>query len=259
MARFCVKHGLHIQEAGETLKRAFEKAARDHFREHGEKMNVSRLSVCTGLQRKDIIRLQQEADTQDQAVSTQDNLLCRIATRWSEQEKYKKKELEAQGAGEPSFAQLVLEESSDLHSGTLLFRMQQLGMVKITSSGKIKLLRATLPTLPAPKTALNNLSLELRDHIASVEHNLSSTSLKNHHAYTVFDAIPESVVPVVSKFIYEQAQQVHTVVRKFLSLHDLDIAEQGSSKCRAEKRMRVSYGSYAAITQMTTEAREGDS
>src|SRR5262245_55326608 len=57
LADLCIKHSFFIQDVFEALKIAFIQAAQDELRSKSEKINVSRLSITTGLRRREVNRL----------------------------------------------------------------------------------------------------------------------------------------------------------------------------------------------------------
>ena len=56
IAKFCLRHTLSIQDLIESAKIAFIEVADAEIRKKGDKVNTSRISLVTGLHRKDVIR-----------------------------------------------------------------------------------------------------------------------------------------------------------------------------------------------------------
>jgi len=65
VARFCLKHGTGIQEFLEAAKHSFVAQAAAEIEKSGDKANVSRISIITGIHRRDVMRIYDQGEARE--------------------------------------------------------------------------------------------------------------------------------------------------------------------------------------------------
>jgi hypothetical protein len=234
LARLCLKHAIGVQQAIEALKKAFIDCAAQSIQKAGHKVNVSRLSIATGLHRRDVIRLIEQDGHTEQAMHP----LSRIIAAWETLPEYITKQGKARvlkhEGNNSEFNLLVRSVTSDLHPGTVLFQLEQMGAVEKTTHG-IKLLSASENIKNDPLKAYQLLSKDMQDLPQVVEDNMiGDRALPHLHARTEYDNILAKALPKIEAWLLQEGSLFHQKARNFISQFDQDLYPQklGKAQCR---------------------------
>lgn len=155
IARLCVGRGVLFAEVVERLKAQFVAAAETHI---AGKRTDSRISVMTGLQRRDIARLR-GMDVEVPKV----NHLSRLVARWV-----------AQGGDDltrAEFDALALDVRRDVHPATMLAQLVDAGTVVITSAG-VQLREHSYQPLPGTEAQMDYLARNGGDFLSAATANI---------------------------------------------------------------------------------------
>lgn len=241
LAKFCLKRSLSIQDMIESVKIAFLHAAADELKVQGEKVNMSRLSAITGLQRRAVVRIFREGETKESP-----NLTIRVIGQWQRDEKF------LTDAGQPrtltyegdnsEFRKLVHTVSSELHPRSVLVDLERIGAVKLTKDG-VKLVTKTYVPRKNSLDLFRLLADDMDDLISAVMDNseFENRDRPNVHLKTHFDNVPAEDLPKIRKWLSKHAYFFHRKAEKFLSQHDLDIKPNKLKKGGA----RVAIGFFS--------------
>ena len=178
LARLFLEQGLVFPTAEELLKAAYIRVAEAEFGLAGAPPSDSRISVLSGVHRKDVRRLRGTPAGQprgDVALP----FASEVVTRWVSDRRYRT----ARGAPrvlprsaappDPSFDALVESISTDVRPKVLLDELLRLGVVRLTPERDVELLMgAFVPQKNRPQR-LFFLGRNLHDHIAACVHNLA--------------------------------------------------------------------------------------
>lgn len=225
IVRFCFRHSIAVQEIVETLKSTLIKVAGQMLEEQGEKVNVSRLSVITGLHRRDVIRLfkADTAQSREQPV----NLISRIIGQWEQDGRFSTKSgkprVLSYDGPESEFVQLVHLVSSDLHPGTILFQLERLKLVT-RSKGGLQLLQGKFDVRLDLDRGYQTMAYDVNTLIDAVSENLSSYEESPHlHARTEYDNVFIQDLPTIKQWVLKEGAAFHKRARSYLSKFDKDI------------------------------------
>ncbi len=249
--RLCLRRSIKLQELIELSKELYVELSKESLTKSMQEASVSRISMMSGVHRKDVSRLLGEG-TAYCAKQTKD-LPSRVIGQWQSDVRYttpgrRPKTLSYEGP-ESEFTSLVASLSKDVKPHTVLFELERLGVVRKTSHG-VKLLNKIF----VPKGNVEEISYYLEtdasDLIAAVEQNLfEDPETPNLHLKTEYTKIDQARVPEIKAHILELGTTFHQRVRNYLSQFDADINEIPSTDSFA----RVSVGTFSF-----TEANSGD-
>jgi hypothetical protein len=179
LVRFALLNGLKFQSLSDLLKAIYVEQARKLPDQENERVNVSQLSVATGLHRRDITRLLDEAD--DEVIPTEPPLEAEVFTRWITDPRFRDKQgqpLELLRVGrqmdEPSFDMLARTVTKDIHPRAVLDSMLRLNLVQENGTGLIALRAQAFVPQPERKKMLDFLAHNLRDHTAAATSNMNA-------------------------------------------------------------------------------------
>lgn len=147
VARFLLGVGVGYREFSEISKLAFVQVASDEFGIRSRKTNMSRVSVMTGLNRKEIKKLRERLEKEEWDLDSDLSKPSAVLSKWFTDPKY----LGPRGspkwlsfdAGETSvsFQGLVREVGGDLPPGAMLKELQRAGCVKEIRPGSLKAIK----------------------------------------------------------------------------------------------------------------------
>jgi Family of unknown function (DUF6502) len=175
LAGLMLARGIRYARAEELLKAAFVRAGARAFVAQGKPASVSTLSVASGLRRREVQRLVDDAPVETPPVHI--SLAARVRARWTSEAQY----LDSHGqplrlprtapADQPSFASLAAAISKDVHPRPMLDELVRVGAAE--EDGDHVVLRGRLGT---PDRSWDELvavgCANVADHLSAVLVNL---------------------------------------------------------------------------------------
>ena len=177
LVRLFLEQGLVFGTAEELLKAAYVRVADSEYRLRDEPPTDSRVSVLTGVHRKDVRRLR---DPGVAATRPPVDLpfASEVVTRWISDARY----LDVRGnprvlprAAEspaPSFDELVIGISKDVRPRVLLDELIRVGVAAKTKDGNVELLVSAFVPQKDHSQRVFYLGRNIHDHLAACVHNL---------------------------------------------------------------------------------------
>ena len=222
VVRFCLKRSLKLQDFTEAAKQVYLETATEALEAEGEQRNVSKLSVMTGLHRRDVDRIVHETGP----LRYGNDLLSRVIGQWQSDKRYstrgRARLLSFEGK-ESEFAELVASVSKNLNPYTVLFELERVGAVE-RGAGGLKLIRRTYEASSDLREGFSLLSGDCGDLISAVEENLTCRpSVPNLHSKTQYDNICTDHLDTIRSWILERGRVFHEEAREFLAQFDKDI------------------------------------
>jgi hypothetical protein len=175
LARWLVHNGVPYSSFAPALKSVFVEAARRELAESGGKQTDSALSVLSGVHRRDIRALADDAHTQAQPKAP--SVASQVFTRWLTDGELRDKgdkpiALPKSGPA-PSFEALARQVSSDVHPRTVLAEMLRLELVRVDDDRVHLQAHAFVPQHGFDEMA-ELFAANAADHLAAAVHNLRS-------------------------------------------------------------------------------------
>ena len=252
IVRVCLRYGFSIQDLTEAAKMAFVKVADQEIVARGEKSNVSRLSIMSGLHRRDVMRLMAE----NTHTSWDLSVVSRVIGQWCHDKRFTSKpgkpRVLSYSVNNDEFGALVTSISQDLHPGTVLFELQRRELVA-KDGDRVKLLVHSLDTRSDEAEGLLMLAEDGSDLTAAVLSNLGACEAKSLHSKTEYDAIPVDRVEEVRAWLFKKGAAWQAEARSYLSSLDLDT--QGAS-AHSQPLVRVALGMFGLVTSVPKRASE---
>jgi hypothetical protein len=245
IVRLCLRYGLGIQDLLEAMKVVLLGVAQEELERAQEKVNVSRLSVVTGLHRRDVTRIMDDIGGPTESV----NLVSRVVTQWENSEEYltkggKPKTLSYEGEAS-EFSKLVKQVTKDIHFKGVLLQLERLNMVERTSHG-LRLSAGAHDVRKDMEKGYHVLSQDLEDLSMAVEANISlEDDLPNLHARTEFDNIFVDALPEIRQWLLKEGSSFHQRARTFLSQFDRDV----NPHIRNEAGQKVVITSFSRVVE----------
>lgn len=175
LVRLFVRQGVTFPEFSDMLKRAYVEEVKKDLMRKNEKVTLSRISVISGVHRKDVKRLTEAQNIEPDPHRTEKvSLTSRLVSLWTGDSQFLNEygePLVLPRTGSPSFESLVYSVSSDIRPRTVLDDWLQRGLIKEDEKGCHLIMEALFPTEDMA-TKMAFLARNTADHIATCEHNI---------------------------------------------------------------------------------------
>ncbi|NIS76826.1 MAG: hypothetical protein GTO00_04220, partial [Deltaproteobacteria bacterium] len=211
LVRFLLRNNVPYGAFADFAKKVYVDVATDEFGLPGRKQSTSRVSVITGLSRKEVTRVQKLPEPSDAEAVERYNRAARVISGWVRDERFSDHRgrpalLPVDGRG-ASFNRLVKIYSGDVPARAILDELLRVGAVTRLSDGRVRLeTRAYIPAVDdGDKIAI--LGTDVSALISTIDHNLGcdpgDTLFQRKVAY---DNLPREALPEFRKLTARQGQ-----------------------------------------------------
>jgi hypothetical protein len=175
IARLLLHSGMTWKQFAETAKTAFVQVATDEFGIRGRPTNVSRVSILTGIGRREV-RRQREAAAVLEPKPAFLNAATRVLSGWHQDAEFlgadgKPAPLTYNGGG--SFADLWRRYGGDVPIGALLKELRSVGAVEEFEPGRLRVLKRSYIPRQFDEQKMLRAGSVLEDFGATVVHDLT--------------------------------------------------------------------------------------
>ena len=178
LIRLLLSRGIQYQAFCNLVKSAYIEVAEEEFRLDDKPQTDSRLSLLTGVQRREVKRLREEPVTESN-LPRQASMSALLLTIWSGHPEY----LDEQGmplplprlsskGGERSFEALVQSISKDFRARVVLDEWLRQGIVTLDNEDRVLLATDAFASPQGLEEKAFYFGQNIHDHLAATEHNL---------------------------------------------------------------------------------------
>jgi hypothetical protein len=180
LVRILLRNGISFNEISEVIKGAYARVAATDFAVPGRPMSYSRLSITTGIARRDFDRVLGEEDRLRRALESNAGRIANVLQGWHNDPEYmgpygfpRDLAFTREVGGGPSFEDLVARYASDVQAQLMLEELMRVGAATIAEeSGMIRVLKRTfIPEQMAPEL-IEVFARGVRRYVETVDHNL---------------------------------------------------------------------------------------
>lgn len=234
-----LRDGVAYSDLAEWLKRLYVDVAEKDFAVEGKKQTVSRLSVLTGLNRKEVKRLIEEPMV-EMAYEPKHNRAQRVVSGWmsdtdflDEQGQARLLEIDDSDSG---FNTLVKRYSGDITPRAILDELQRVGVVETCGDNQLRLLKQGYVPHRSEKKMLQVMGESGADMLETMDFNLSQPGDASRLQMRVaYDNLPQESVDIFRGLSRDKSHELLLALDQFLSTQDRDSnpASQGQGRYRA--------------------------
>lgn len=244
LVRLLLRHQFTYPMFIRLLKSVYVEVAASDFALPGKDQTDSRISLLTGVHRKDVKRLWRGKRAVD-IVPASVPLGSQLVAVWTTARRYLDKHGHprplprlAAGTTGPSFEGLVASVNTDIRPRVVLDEWLRLGVARLDEDDNVSLVvDAFVPEKGFEEKAFY-FGQNLHDHIASCAHNLSGSGPAMLERSVVSDELSEASVAALAELAREQGMQaLHSISRQAIEL------EREDAKRKAP-RQRINFGIY---------------
>jgi len=228
LVRIMLRNGVSYSTFSDFVKWVYVDVASKEFGIKGRKQSDSRVSVITGLSRKEVMRVRKLSKPDDSASTERYNRAARVIAAWRRERNF----LDAEGQPAPlpmagqdvSFSQLVKRFSGDVPVRATLDELIRVGAVERLEDGRVSLLTRTYIPEGGDADKLHILGTDAAHLISTIDHNLKSDPIGPFFQRKVaYDNLPDEVLPVFRKHSAKKAQSLLENLDRWLAQRDRDV------------------------------------
>ncbi|MBT3046668.1 MAG: hypothetical protein G8D61_12525 [gamma proteobacterium symbiont of Ctena orbiculata] len=246
LVRLMLRNGFTYGDFADLSKWTFMDVASKEFGIPGRKQTVSRVSVITGLTRKEVSRLQKIDTPDDSAIAHQYNRAARVISGWLRDRRFQTKK----GApaalyfdkGDASFSVLVKEHSGDVPPRAIYDELMRVGTIAKDESGKITLLSDGYVPRTGETGKLHILGTDVQLLLNTIDHNLQQGAQTPYFQRKVsYDNLPLEALHDFRNMSAEKSQALLVECDKYLSSHDRDVNPDSGGTGRKHAGIGIYY------------------
>ena len=248
--RVLLRLGFSYTAFDALARRVYVQVALSEFGIPGKKPSVSRASILSGLTRKEVQRLVEEAtdgparDAAAAAAPERHNRAGRVLAAWARERDFidaagrPRRQPLQEGAG--SFAELVRRFSGDMPVRAVLDELERLGAARRTDDGHIEYVRPMFLGRSSATDKLDLLGTDVADLITTIDHNVQHGDADPRFQRKVmYRDMPAAVVPEFRMLVAAHGMAVLQQLDVWLAAH-----RTGGENAHHEPKVRLGLGVY---------------
>lgn len=227
LVRYLIERGWTYPALGEMLKAVYVEEALQHQTEDEKSVTDSRVSLLTGVHRKDVKRLRA-------ALSEHANvpvlphgaaLAARVVAAWTSTPRYldakrKPKVLPLRSLpNRVSFEGLVRETKADMRANVILDELVRTGVADTDEEGKVHLLRSAYVS-DIPRDKLVYLGDNIADHLQSALHNIAGQDKPFLERAVYYEVVNVDEIDALRPELYQLSEEfLQAINRRVMPLN----------------------------------------
>jgi len=255
LARVLIRHGLPCDAFIDLAKRAYVDVALADFVIPGRKPSISRVSVLTGLTRKEVQRVAEAQPDSDGEQLARHNRAARVVAGWVRDADFHADDEPRALAldGEHGFAELVRRYAGDVPPRAVLDELLRVGTVERRPDGALTLLSRVYIPRSSDLGKLTILGSDVALLIDTIDHNLVHSDAPRFQRKVMYDNLPAEALPEFRAKATEHAQQLIELLDHWLSRHDRD----ANPRIHGTGRIRAGVGVFCFEENLSATSRGG--
>ncbi len=250
LVRLLVGQQIQYPLLSRVLKSLYVEVATEDFALEGKRLTVSRLSLLTGIHRREVKRIQEEVAPAIAATPSAITLGAQIVSRWTGQMPWLDEHgqpLRLPHASDeddetPSFQGLVNSVSVDIHPRSVLDEWIRIGVVSIDRDGLVVLSTNAFVPVHGFEEKAHFVGRNLRDHLAAACSNLGEDEAPFLERSVYYGSLPIDAIGELSALAREAGQEV--LVRVNDRARELKRSADESDEEPTDARRRITFGVY---------------
>lgn len=245
LVRILLREGVSFGQFTELAKQVYVDVAARDFTLPDRKQTDSRVSILTGLSRKEVKNVRALGITNPSDTMARYNRAARVINGWVEDRTFldgwgEPAILALDGEG-PTFAALVNQYSGDVPVRAMLDELLRVGAVEELPKGRLKLVqRAYIPSAGQAEK-LGILGTDVALLIDTIEHNLNCEARAAYFQRKVsYNNLPEEALPRLRKMTAKQGQALLESLNAWLMTQDRD----SNPEIKGSGRKQAGVGIY---------------
>jgi len=260
MVRLLMRHGVSYRLFADIARHVYVDVAREDFALPGRKPSLSRMAVLTGINRKDIAKLQARPHPLSDAPREQPTPAAKVVTGWLNDVRFQDEQgepaelpIEAEG-DQPSFTQLVREHTNDVPVRALQDELERIDALARRDDRVALLARGYIPVEDMQEN-IRIFGTAAADLMATMDHNIAKLEPGSFIQRTVsYESIPVELLDQIRQRSAREGQEFLLKVNEWLAQCDGEDAGQPTDTGTA----RAGIGLYYFEQRNSDDSDEGN-
>lgn len=258
LVRLLIAKGIGLPSAVEMLKETYVSVAEQDFANGSKKQTDSRISILTGVHRKDVKRLRAQ-DSAEFQVPKSIGLGPLVVAKWvsatattDSQGRPLPLPRQPNKPGAASFDSLVESISTDIRPRALLDEWLRLGVARLDDQGRVVLNQSAFVPEQGFDEKAYYLGRNIHDHLAVATNNLLGTgnrALERSVHYT-------GLTPESAQIVQQTAERLGMESLLAINRLALELTEKDSAKPEATRRLNFGLYFYDGATTVNHQTQE---
>lgn len=244
LVRLLLRNGIPYRTFSDIAKRVYVDVATEEFSIPGRKQSKSRVSILTGLTRKEVLRVRRLPAADDLGAGARYNRAARVIAGWVRDRRFRDGTGNPAalpfGAGAASFDKLVKTYSGDAPARAVLDELLRVGTVQRMPDGKIRLLERSYVPKTGEIDKIGILGVDVSDLIATIDHNIRQADTPFFQRKVCYDNLPLEVLPELKRKAAGRGQALLESMDRWMSVRDRDV----NPRVPGTGRKRAGIGIY---------------
>jgi len=242
LVRMLVAHQIAYPFLANLLKGVYVEVAERNFALAGKRLTDSRISLLTGVYRRDVKRVRAEL-REGAAIPPAVSLGAEVVARWNGRPEFTDAEgrpdaLPIRSDHGPSFEALVASVSTDIPARSVLDEWLRLGVVHFDDRGRVVLDAGAFVPQKGLEEKLYYFGRNLRDHIAAAAHNVQGEEPPFVERSVYYGRLSAASVAEIGAFAAERGMEALKAVNRLaMELQERDAQSRAGSR-------RMTFGVY---------------
>lgn len=191
-----IAYGVGYPALSRLLKQIYVEVAEQEFALPFKRLTDSRVSLLTGINRKEIVQMRRRGAPRAEPVEVEDTLTTHVLGRWMAGPPYasrdgipKRLPYDVAGAAAPSFARLVREIGVDIPVRSVLDELLRQGTVELLPNGDVSVVREANIPQDDLEAKLTLLGADPGELFTTIVHNIEHPEAPRLQRKVVYDNI----------------------------------------------------------------------
>jgi hypothetical protein len=227
LVRILLRQGISIAEFSEVIKAVYVEVALKDFKVSGRKATRTRIAVMTGLTRKEVKRVIDEAAKERFELKTGVNRLTRVLVGWHTDPDFTgpygmplELQYETAVPGEPTVSELVKRHSGDMSPRSIIDELIRVSAVKETDAGWYRVLRRDY--IPEAQGVHNfeRTGGVVRNFVNTIDFNMTKSAPgkgRFERQAIADDGIRKQDIPLFDQYLRERCQALLEEIDNWLT------------------------------------------
>jgi hypothetical protein len=237
IALVLMRGGMTWKEFADISKSVFVSVATDEFGIRGRPTNISRVSILTGISRKEVKRQRDLLDVKDEPASSKTTDATRVLSGWHQDADYlnsagSPRALPAAGPA-PSFESLFAAYGGDTPEQTLVRELRNAGSIDENDAGEFIAVRRYHMPAAMEEGNVRFFGTNLYDHANTLSNNLAPDGrTKRLEGFAVDAAVDPVHIESFRQFIDQRGQELLEEIDAWLTNHQIEPGDANTSPVR---------------------------
>jgi hypothetical protein len=227
LVRILLRNGIPSDALTELVRKTYVDVAEKEFSIDGKRQTTARISVITGLNRKEVARLRAISGLSDDD-KRRWNRAAAVLGSWLRDPEFQDRKgdpldlpFEAEEEGIPAFVTLVKKHSGDMQPWAIADELTRVGAVEMID-GKLRMTTRGYVPATDPESVAEILGIDTAEFIETVDHNMQSEADEKLFQLKVLsDNVPGHYVDEFNAYSRRLSRPVLEELNRWLAERDL--------------------------------------